>query len=214
MTREGRPGHGEGLLRGMAAIAVTGIALGVAFNWTGLTSRPAWGLPWIGEDRLAALESLETLAPEIEEAEPGYGYEQIDDPMAIGLGGGDEELPTIPELDRPIQIELEAVKRLFDAGAAIIIDAREPDEYAAGHITGAVNLAFDEVTSAPERMERLEAAGRALVVYCSGGTCEVSLDLAWELLAAGQTRVVVYVGGFSEWAEAGYPVTAGEVTGS
>jgi rhodanese-related sulfurtransferase len=134
--------------------------------------------------------------------------------MAIGLGAGAAELPEIPLLDRPIQIEIDAVKQLFDAGAALIIDARDREEYLEGHITGALNLIFDEVTAEPERMENLDPGARPIVVYCSGGTCEVSLDLAWELIAAGQSRVVVYVGGFDEWAAAGYPVTRGESAGA
>jgi rhodanese-related sulfurtransferase len=204
----------DGIARDVVTIVVVGVALGVAFNWLGLSSQPAWGLPWIGEDKLAALESLEELVPSVEAPAPSGGYSQIDDPMAVGLGGGGVELPEIPELDRPVEIQLEAVKQLFDAGAAVFIDAREREEFADGHIAGALSMPFDEVTAEPERMENLMTGGRPIVAYCGGGLCEDSLGLAWELLAAGQTRVVVYVGGFSEWAEAGHPVDDGPASGS
>jgi len=204
----------EGITRGVVTIVVVGVALGVAFNWLGLASRPAWGLPWIGEDKLAALESLEEIVPAVETPAPTGVYGQIDDPMAVGLGADVGELPEIPELDRPVEIHLEAVKQLFDAGAAVIIDAREREEFDAGHIAGALSMPFDEVTAEPERMENLSTGGKPIVAYCGGGTCEVSLGLAWELIAAGKTRVVVYVGGFSEWSEAGYPVEDGPSSGS
>lgn len=204
----------DGVLRGVVTIVVVGVALGVAFNWLGLASRSAWGLPWIGEDKLAALESLEEIVPAAEIPAPTGVYGQVDDPMAVGLGGEVGDLPEIPELDRPVEIRLEAVKQLFDAGAAVFIDARAPEEFDAGHIAGALSMPFDEVTAEPERMENLSAGGKPIVAYCGGGMCEDSLGLAWELIAAGKTRVVVYVGGFAEWTEAGYPVEDGPPSGS
>ena len=43
-------------------------ALGLAYNWMGLRSQPAWGVAWIGTDRVAEMPSLErlhkTLGPE------------------------------------------------------------------------------------------------------------------------------------------------------
>lgn len=204
----------EGIARGVVTIVVVGVALGVAFNWLGLASRPAWGLPWIGEDKLAALESLEEMVPAVETTAPSDEYTRIDDPMAVGLGSAAADLPEIPELDRPVQIGLEAVKQLFDAGAAVFIDARGREEFDAGHIRGALSMPFDEVTAEPERMENLMTGGMPIVAYCGGGLCEDSLGLAWELLAAGQTRVVVYVGGFAEWMERGYPVADGPPSGS
>jgi 3-mercaptopyruvate sulfurtransferase SseA len=75
-------------------------------------------------------------------------------------------------------------------------------------------MPFDEITAEPERMEQLDAGGRPIVVYCGGGTCEVSLSLAWELIAAGQSRVVVFMGGYAEWAEAGLQVVSGAPSGT
>jgi len=199
-------GTDRGLLRGVLGIVLVGVALGVAFNVLG---QDRWGLPWIGEDKVAALESLDDLVPQAPVEQPSGGYNQINDPMAVGLAAGSTDLPEIPDLDRPIQIDLDAVKRLFDAQAALIVDSRETDEYAAGHIPGSLNMPYDEVSAAPERMEGLDAGGLPIVIYCGGGTCEVSLNLAWDLLAAGQKRVVVFMGGFPEWAEAGYPVETG-----
>ena len=212
MTRSSRPHDREGVTGGIVSIVLVGLVLGLGFNWLGLESQPAWGLAWVGEDPVESMPTLEDLAGNQDGAPsmvPTGGYGQISDPMAVGSAGGASDLPQIPELDRPIQIQLDAVKQLFDAGALVLVDAREPDEYAAGHIPGALSMPFDEATSEPERLEQLDSGGRAIVTYCGGGTCELSLSLAWELIYAGKTKVTVYMGGFPEWVEAGYPVDSG-----
>ena len=197
-----------GVLPGAAVIVMGGALLGVLFNGLGLAGGWSWGVAWIGENPLEQLESVEDLATEQQDETTYGGYDQIDDPMAVGLGS-DADLPQVQELDRPVQIGIDALKRLYDAGAVLVVDAREPEEYSAGHLAGALNLPFDEVSVEPERLTALEPGGRPIVAYCGGGTCEVSLSLAWDLIAAGHTRVVVYVGGYAEWAAAGYPVQTG-----
>ncbi len=169
--------------RGVLTIVLVGIALGVGFNGLGLGSAASWGLPWIGVDEVASMPQLGDLAGDDENRQPASGYTDITDPMAFG-GGGD--LPQIPDLDRPIQIQLADVKQLFDAGAVLLIDAREGEEYGEGHIPGALSMPYDEVSSEPERLEQLDAGGKAIAVYCGGGACELSLTLAWDLISAGQ----------------------------
>ena len=43
---------------GVAAILLTGVALGVVYNAFGLAGEPPWGLSWLAEDRLAGLEKV------------------------------------------------------------------------------------------------------------------------------------------------------------
>lgn len=199
----------ESATRGVVTIVLVGLALGVAFNWLGQGSRAGWGLSWIGKDRVAEMPSLTDLGSGTPTPEPSSGYNEITDPMAVGAG---TEAAQIPDLDRPIQSELAGVKRLFDAGAIVFVDAREPDEYAEGHIPGAISMPYDEVSGEPERLENLQAEGKAIAVYCGGGACELSLNLAWDLIYAGQKKVLVYMGGFPEWVAAGYPVERGPAT--
>ncbi len=48
-----------------------------------------------------------------------------------------------------------------------------------------------------------------MIVYCNGEGCDLSLNLAWDLLAAGHPRVAVYEGGYPEWVSAGNAVASG-----
>lgn len=120
------------------------------------------------------------------------------------------ELPVIPDLGRPLRVELSTVSLFQAAAAALILDAREPGEYAEGHIAGAVNLAYDDAMREPARVAALDVRGRPVIVYCNGGSCESSRDLA-ELMVRdhGLRRVLVYEGGFPEWSAAGKPVERG-----
>jgi rhodanese-related sulfurtransferase len=174
--------------RGIAVILCTGIALGLGYNALGRAGNPARGLGWIAEEK--KLDSL---------AEASHA------PAAAPSPG----LPEIPDLDRPLQVDLGATRRFFDAKAALFVDAREADEYAEGHIPGALSLPFDTSVTDPVALEALDPAGKALIVYCGGGTCELSMNLAFALVQAGHKKVLVYMGGYPEWQGAGLPVEKG-----
>ena len=187
----------------VAVLLTIGIALGLAYNALGLREGNAWGLAWKGVDLVKELEQ----GPVVEavEAEPTTPYVS-DDPLAIPAVP-QHAVPKIPDVGRPVQIHLAAVKQLFDADAMLLIDAREDWEHDEGHIPGSINLPHEEAITDPARLEQLDTGGRPIVTYCGGGSCELSLSLAWELLGVGHTRVAVYMGGYPEWEQAGYPVT-------
>jgi rhodanese-related sulfurtransferase len=109
----------------------------------------------------------------------------------------------------PLKLELATLKKLYAANAALVIDAREAPEYADGHISGALSLPYNDAMAEPERVKKLDPAGRPIVIYCSGGDCELSMDLAKVLIEAGKRKVLVYEGGFPEWQGAGMPVAKG-----
>jgi rhodanese-related sulfurtransferase len=122
--------------------------------------------------------------------------------------------PVIPDVTGPLKVEVATFKRLYDADGALIVDAREADEYAEGHIAGAISLPYNDAMAEPDKAKRLDPGGRPIVVYCSGGSCELSMDLAKVLVESGKRRVLVYEGGFPEWQSAGYPVATGTAPGS
>ncbi len=140
---------------------------------------------------------------------PAYVPPDMNDPMGIAAVAPGDGLPAIPDLGRPLQMQLPAVKKFFDAQAATIVDARDPEEYAEGHIPGAINLPYDQVITDPERIEAFDPKGKPTIVYCGGGTCEVSMNLAFRMVEAGKKHVLVFMGGWPEWQAAGYPVAKG-----
>lgn len=118
-------------------------------------------------------------------------------------------LPAIPDSRDPVEIHTADARRFHAAGAALFIDARGADEYAAGHIAGAVSVPFDEAFKNPKLVSAVDAQGKPIIVYCSGGDCEASKNLAYSLLGAGKTKVLVFTDGMPAWESAGYPVTKG-----
>jgi rhodanese-related sulfurtransferase len=197
-------------------IVVGGVLLGVAYNALGLSSRRPWGLEWVARDRVERLAEMETVSVSSNDSARGGSslYAGSDDPLAmISAPAVDPELPEIPVVGRPVPIDLGALKRYYDAGAALIIDARDAEDYAKQHIPGAVNMPYDAVITDPARLESLEVGGRPIITYCGGGGCETSLGLADELCYAGHGRVAVYIGGLPEWIQAGYPVDDGAAEG-
>jgi rhodanese-related sulfurtransferase len=201
--------EGDRLGRSVAAVVSIGIALGLGFNALGRAGKPPRGLSWIAQAK--TIPDLLPVAPR-----PAASRGPVsDDPLAVStaVGTADSGLPAVPDVGRPMKIQLAAAKRFFDADAALFVDAREPADYAAGHVRGAVNLPFDESVTDPERLEKLDSGGKPIIVYCGGGGCEVSIELAEALVGAGHTKVLVDEGGFPEWGSAGYPVVKGSAPG-
>jgi rhodanese-related sulfurtransferase len=120
------------------------------------------------------------------------------------------DVPAIPESREPLETGLALVRRLYDAKAAVFVDARGADEYAEGHIAGAISVPFDEVFRDAKRLDRFEDRGLPVVTYCGGGDCDLSRNLAFSIIDTGRRRVVVYLGGLPEWQQAGLPVNKGE----
>jgi len=86
----------------------------------------------------------------------------------------------------------------------IVLDARPANEYAAGHIPGAISVPIDEM----QKRLRLLPRGQEYVAYCRGPYC-VYADQAVELLRAKGRRARRLSEGFPEWRAAGLPVESG-----
>ena len=96
----------------------------------------------------------------------------------------------------------ELAARLRD-GLVTLIDVRPAEEFAAGHIPGAVNVPLPEL---PERLTSLPA-GREVVAYCRGPYCVYAFEAVAALRAAGfDARRLV--DGYPEWWAAGRPVAS------
>lgn len=90
----------------------------------------------------------------------------------------------------------------------VLVDVREPNEYAAGHAPGAVSVPLGEVRD--RAGEITELAGPVHVICKSGGRSQK----AAEFLAGQGVRVVNVTGGTTAWAEAGKPLVSDSGTPS
>ena len=88
----------------------------------------------------------------------------------------------------------------IQAGTApLIVDVRSPEEYAAGHVPGAINLPFREID---QHLEMLRSHPQ-LVIYCERG---VRANIAEATLAeAGLDNVLHLAGHMSGWRQDNLP---------
>lgn len=168
-----------GIAPGDTVVAYDGGTLFAARLW--------WVLRQLGHDDVRVLDggfpAWVTAGGAIETAGSWIGYSP-DDPYA---GTADADLlAQVPE-----------VAAVLGDPAVAIVDARSADEYAAGHVPGAVNLPQAELASRLGELPR----DRALLLVCQAGAR--SLRAAQFLAQVGFTRVTNVRGGTGAWAAAG-----------
>ncbi|NOQ68879.1 MAG: metalloregulator ArsR/SmtB family transcription factor [Gammaproteobacteria bacterium] len=94
----------------------------------------------------------------------------------------------------------ELLERVRD-GLVTVLDVRPPEEYAAGHVPGAVNIPLQELE------QRLEELGKnqEIVAYCRGPHCVLAFDAVARLRKKG-INARRMEDGFPEWKTAGLPI--------
>ncbi len=121
----------------------------------------------------------------------------------------------IPQLQTNLLVDIAYVKSRKDNPEVVLVDAREGDRYRgerepidkiAGHIPGAVNYPWQEVTDAngyaleqteqSRRWEKLEN-NQEILVYCGSGVTACVNLLSLEL--AGISTGKLYAGSWSDW---------------
>jgi rhodanese-related sulfurtransferase/DNA-binding transcriptional ArsR family regulator len=105
-------------------------------------------------------------------------------------------------------VPMEELIRRAQSKDVIVLDTRPANEYAAGHIAGAVSIPIDEL----QRRLRSLPKSKQYVAYCRGPYC-VYADRAVELLKARGRKAQRLLEGFPEWKAAGFPVETGSSLG-
>ena len=118
----------------------------------------------------------------------------------------------VAEVERIVRLyflhkdELEPVpaKELLERarkGLVTVLDVRPPEEYAAGHVPGAINIPIQELEKrlgeVPKRRE--------IIAYCRGPYCLMSFEAVEKLRKKG-LRARRLEAGLPEWRAAGHPV--------
>jgi rhodanese-related sulfurtransferase len=97
---------------------------------------------------------------------------------------------------RAERVDVITAREMVRAGDTVI-DVRRPEEYARGHIAGAINVPIETLPSGVEGIE-----GPVLTACSMGGRASRAADL---LVGGGRTAFVID-GGTKAWAAAGLPV--------
>lgn len=121
-------------------------------------------------------------APNTPDAHPATAAEQAD--AKADVGG---------------VVTLDVLLRHFRAQTAHFVDARKADVYARGHLRGAINLPSNAVYDHISLATDFIGSDELVIVYCDGGECEASHEVAGILRDEfGYQNVRIYAKGWAE----------------
>jgi rhodanese-related sulfurtransferase len=129
-------------------------------------------------------------------------------PMGLPLTGGKEARMAQKGIR---MVTLDEVRYYLDQPGTILVDARSPEEYALGHIPGALNLPADAFDPAFPKVARRLHGASLIIIYCSGGSCGTSEEVAGKLQERGfkDSTLAVFADGLPGWMRAKLPIQSG-----
>jgi len=124
--------------------------------------------------------------------------------MSIEMAHAPQFLKLVNEAKKKIkETNVGDVKRRSDAGEKfVLVDVREDNEWAKGHLPGAVHMGKGVIERDIE--QRVPDANTKLILYCGGGFR--SALVADNLQKMGYHNVESMDGGWKGWLEAGLPI--------
>ena len=122
--------------------------------------------------------------------------------VAVALiSGGALLLPVLQR--RGEKVSLLQATQLINQGKTLIVDVRDPDEFAAGHIRDSKNIPLNEL---PQRIGELDKfKSKNVIVVCQSGVR--SSKATAQLKKSGFNEVFSLNGGLAAWLAQGLPVT-------
>lgn len=186
------------LVQRSLAIIGLGCVIGAADSWL----RPT--VITLKENTPAAPAKLQGEAAVLNTPQPRTDATKLSaDPKDLSASA---ELATPAAAPLGLMIDSKAAKTLFDSGV-VFIDARIQQEFDAGHIPQAflLNSSMFGTHAADEAMKVLDA-NEPVVIYCGGGDCDASKNVAILLQQAGFKQIHIIEKGYPEWKELGYPI--------
>ncbi len=102
----------------------------------------------------------------------------------------------------PAEVSVAEARQMQQEGA-FVLDVRQPDEWAAGHIEGATLIPLGELSG---RLAEVPQDRPVVVVCRSGNRSAQGRDL---LLSAGYGQVTSMAGGMKDWVANGFAVVTG-----
>jgi len=120
--------------------------------------------------------------------------------IVLALGSGAALL--IPALQRSgAKVSVLQATQLMNQGKCTVLDVRNPDEFAAGHIKNAKNIPLSDLSSRLTELEKQK--NLSVIAVCAKGTR--SATAVAMLTRAAFTQAVSLDGGMVAWQEQGLP---------
>lgn len=153
----------------------------------------------LAEAPLAEAEATEPAPEEAAEEAAAPAVSDVTEAVSAYLAGIPEGWMAVGQLD--------AFKAALDTGAVVLIDVREPGEYEAGHIPGAINI---PIRTLAQNLDKIPT-DQPVIVYCASGHRAGMSTSALEIL--GYSNVRSYPPGWRGWTAAEEPVSTDPVEG-
>jgi rhodanese-related sulfurtransferase len=108
------------------------------------------------------------------------------------------------------RLHMDELQKIHQAGLKsdeLILDVREADDYADGHVPGSRSIPHDQILAQPEKFRDELKAYKKVYIHCGGGGKAGRVTAA--LTVVGATNIVhICDSGMRSWIAAGYPVEA------
>ncbi|MGE5608878.1 MAG: rhodanese-like domain-containing protein [Bacillota bacterium] len=129
----------------------------------------------------------------------GILYHQLANEGLLAGSSAADKIVRAHEIGFLDKLDVKAVQKAMEQ-KAVVIDARLPADYIAGHLAGAISI---PVSAKPE--ERLKAVAHVpkasrIVIYCQSDKCPFAGKVASTLLREGYTNIALFPGGWVQWA--------------
>ncbi len=130
--------------------------------------------------------------------------------LASGLAGGCANEAGVAQSGQGAPVKeiktAAALKGELAIGGVLLIHAFDAENYAQGHIQGAVNVDYEKMTPAMLPADK----EKPLVFYCIGGHCPVGRLAAQKAAGWGYRNSRVYSGGMDDWRAMGNKLVTGD----
>lgn len=108
------------------------------------------------------------------------------------------------------EVDVNTANEMIKDSKTLIVDVREPGEFAEGHIAGAVNvprgvLEFKLDPENSKELEHLQKKDLPMLVYCRSGSRSALAVQSIQKL--GYSLAVSMIGGMEQWNKDGLPAT-------
>lgn len=200
-------GNTERIVTRALAIGFIAVGAGAAHSWLNGPLRDA---------EPAQTSADNTGAPGEAPQQPGQGEEDTGDASSAA-----SPPPVTQPQDPPAQLPEDQLPEdhvtmaeafaHWENATATFIDTRSASVFAEGHIAGALNLSL-EMTGDPTAVNNVLqwiTPEDTLILYCKGGLCDESKNVADLLKGAGFNKTLIMGDGYPGWVAAGHMTESG-----